>query len=148
MVFRVYDDARVLCDERSARDAARSFSDEPIMGQIVVSTSGGEVVIEDEIVPLFVYTLEAIAELNHGHHVVIPRSNDYGYIRLDREGDRVRLSGDGLPDVHLAGPALLVGLVECAERFSHWAPAVIPSEDPAALAQELAEALAHARATS
>jgi hypothetical protein len=145
VTFRVYDDARLLCTEETATDQ-HSFTRDPVMGQIVITTADSEVVIEDEIIPLILYTLEAIAELSQRDNVVISRSNDYGYIRLDREGDRLRISGDGLPDIRLNRAPLLRAIVDCAERFCRWATSAIPSKDPTALEQELAEALAKARA--
>jgi len=44
---------------------------------------------------------EALPSLGPDAHLVLPFRTRYGYLRIDGEGDRVRLSGDGLCDLRI-----------------------------------------------
>jgi hypothetical protein len=103
---------------------------------------------EDELVPLVLaLCFRAVTELRRSDHAVVAYANDYGYLRLDREADLIRISGDGVPLVRFPEAALLPALVDCGARFGRWAgTSSVPGEDGAALARELAEAEAGARA--
>jgi hypothetical protein len=48
--------------------------------------------------------------LEQGEHVVIPFGGRYGYLRLDGEGEAIRLSGDGLADLRVPRASLLAAL--------------------------------------
>jgi len=78
-------------------------------------------VAEDELVPLVSnLCFKAVPSVLSDRHAVVAFTDSYGYLRLDLEGDRIRLSGDGLPDIHVPAAALLDGLVTCGARFRTW----------------------------
>ena len=103
---------------------------------------------EDELVPLVLgLCFRAVVDLGRSDHAVVAYANDYGYLRLDREAELIRVSGDGVPLVRFPERALLPALVDCGARFARWAASTtLPGEDAAALGGELASAEAEARA--
>jgi hypothetical protein len=76
---------------------------------------------EDELVPLVSnLCFRAIPTVLSARHAVVALTDTYGYVRLDLEGDRIRLSGDRLPDIHVPAAKLLDGLINCGARFRTW----------------------------
>ena len=76
---------------------------------------------EDELISLVPnLCFEAVATVLSQHHAVVAFGDTYGYLRLDLEGERIRLSGDRLPDVRLPRAALVESLVECGARYRAW----------------------------
>ncbi len=59
----------------------------------------------------------AIPDLITHKSVVIRIYSNYGYVRLDPEGDLVRISGDCLPDVRVNRVELITSLYDCGQRF-------------------------------
>ena len=59
----------------------------------------------------------AIPDLITHKSVVIRIYSNYGYVRLDPEGDLVRISGDSLPDVRVKRVELITSLYSCGQRF-------------------------------
>jgi hypothetical protein len=119
-----------------------------LKGQVAIAAPGVPVVHpEDELVPLILrLCFAAPTELTVRDHAVVPYANDYGYLRLDREGPVVRISGDGVPVARFPDAALLEALVDCGARFRAWSErTMIPGEDQATLAHELAASEADAR---
>lgn len=120
-----------------------------LKGQVELTTPGAPPVRpEDELVPLVLrLCFRAVVDLRRSDHAVVAYANDYGYLRLDREADLIRVSGDGVPLVRFPEAGLLPALVDCGARFAGWAASTtVPGEDAAALAGELASAEAEARA--
>ena len=52
-----------------------------------------------------------------------------GFIRIDPEGESVRISGDSIPTVQLPILSLARALFNCGDRFLKWAGAVKESDD-------------------
>jgi hypothetical protein len=78
---------------------------------------------EDEIIALVANVcFAAVREVLTDLHVAVNYTDTYGYLRLDREGDTVRLSGDRVADIRVPTRSLLVALVECGARFRAWLP--------------------------
>jgi hypothetical protein len=65
-----------------------------IRGQVEIATGGPESVApEDELVPLVTnLCFRAVVQLVEHRHAVVAYTDSYGYLRLDLEGDRIRLS--------------------------------------------------------
>ncbi len=101
---------------------------------------------EDELVPLVSnLCFGAIVTVLSQYHAVVGLTDTYGYVRLDLEGDRIRLSGDGLPDVRLPAAGLLEGLVECGARFRAWLRECSLEGDIESIDQKLGELESAAR---
>lgn len=78
---------------------------------------------EDEIIALVDNVcFGAVREVLKDLHVAVNYTDTYGYLRLDREGDTVRLSGDRVADIRVPTRSLLEALVECGARFRAWLP--------------------------
>lgn len=78
---------------------------------------------EDEIIALVANVcFGAVREVLTDLHVAVNYTDTYGYLRLDREGDTVRLSGDRVADIRVPTRSLLEALVECGARFRAWLP--------------------------
>jgi hypothetical protein len=148
--FRAFLGRGRYADEAELAAGAVALGDRsPLKGQIEMAAPGTPPAHpEDELVPLVLgLCFHAVADLTRSDHAVVAYANDYGYLRLDREADLIRVSGDGVPLVRLPERALLPALVDCGGRFARWARgAAVPGEDPAALGRELASAEALARA--
>lgn len=130
---------------------SRLSAREPLEGQITISSSEEpEVLVEDELIPLARnLCFEAITEIAANEHVVIPYFSYYGYLRLDPEGDWVRISGDFVPSVVVPREELLVNLYGCGRRFIEFLRALgeggsdlsYPLEDLESKAERAEEAL-------
>ena len=102
---------------------------------------------EDELVPLVSnLCFKAVADVLSRHHAVVAFTDTYGYLRLDREGDRIRLSGDRLPDIHVPAAALLDALIECGARFRAWLRGCNLEGDVSVIDRQMAALEATARA--
>lgn len=96
-----------------------------IRGQVEIGAPGrSPVAPEDELVPLMVNLCRAAATLAGAEHAVVGLTDSYGYLRMDREGAWLRLSGDGLGDLRVAGGPALGGVLACADRFCAWLPSL------------------------
>lgn len=95
-----------------------------LRGCLRISSGRSPVVApEDEIVALVANVcFGAVRDLLTNLHVAVNYSDTYGYLRLDREGDTVRLSGDRVADIRVPARSLLEALVECGARFRAWLP--------------------------
>jgi hypothetical protein len=93
-----------------------------VRGGIEIRSGDLPVVLpEDELVPLVTnLCFRAIPIVLSARHAVVALTDTYGYVRLDLEGDRIRLSGDGLPDTRVSAAGLLHGLIDCGARFRAW----------------------------
>jgi len=99
---------------------ARSYR--RVRGAIEILADGHpSALAEDELVPLVSnLCFSAIPTVLSHRHAVVAFTDTYGYLRLDLEGERIRLSGDRLPDIHLPAAPLLDGLITCGARFRVW----------------------------
>lgn len=101
---------------------------------------------EDELVPLVTnLCYRAVGRLIETRHTVVGYTDSYGYLRLDLEGDLVRLSGDGVPDVRVLAAPFAVAAVDCGSRFRRWLRQCELDGDIEAIDAGLAEAEAAAR---
>jgi hypothetical protein len=77
-----------------------------------------ELEIEDELPALVKnFCFSAIPDLLAEKNVVIRYHSYYGYLRLDPEGWRILVSGDGLPTVRIPRNKLLPAIYDCGQRF-------------------------------
>jgi hypothetical protein len=120
-----------------------------LKGQIEMSVDGQPPARpSDELAPLVLgLCFGSVVELAGSDHAVVSYFNDYGYLRLDREGPYIRVSGDGVPLVRLPEAGLLPALVDCGARFARWAATTqVPGDFGGALARELEVGERQARA--
>lgn len=119
-----------------------------VRGRIEIRPDGDFPVVapEDELVPLVTnLCYRAVPTLLADRHAVIAYTDSYGYLRLDLEGDLVRLSGDGVADLRVPARQLLDGLVGCGGRFRSWLRDCNLEGDVDAIDRGLAEAEGTAR---
>jgi hypothetical protein len=127
VAFRIFLGGDVYVGEDELRGRELDLSARTLLkGQVVMSAPGEpEATPEDELVPLVLkLCFGAVADLTRGDHAAFAYDNDYGYVRLDREGSRIRVSGDGLPVARFSEEELLPGLLDCGARFRAWAATV------------------------
>jgi hypothetical protein len=95
-----------------------------LRGQVQIRSARQPVVApEDELVPLITNVcFRAVAQLHDQDHVSINYTDTYGLLRLDHEGDTVRISGDRVNDIRVAAADLMHSLVTCGTRFREWLP--------------------------
>jgi hypothetical protein len=117
-----------------------------LIGQVDVRSRGASLFRpEDELVPLVRgFCFGAVADLAATAHVTVPFFADYGYIRLDREAQTIRLSGDGLPDIRVTGRPFVLAAVSCGGRFLNW----LQQTDQAVAAAFVEEGAAAARSAA
>jgi hypothetical protein len=85
---------------------------------------------EDELVPLVTNVcFRAVSRLRGTQNTVVGYTDHYGYLRMDAEGRRMRLSGDHVADVRLPARPLVEALVACGGRFIRWLPQLDLSGD-------------------
>ena len=148
--FRVLIGGSRYAEEADLAAGAVDLGDRsPLKGQVEMAAPDAPPARpEDELVPLVLgLCFRAVDDLTRSDHAVVRYANDYGYLRLDREAQLIRISGDGVPLVRFPERALLPALVDCGARFARWArQTAVPGEDAAALAAELARAEQRARA--
>lgn len=102
---------------------------------------------EDELVPLVMnLCFRAVARLHESPHAVVGYTDTYGYLRLDAEGRRIRLSGDRVPDVRVPGRPLVEALVACGRRFVGWLPQLDLTGDVGRICRDLEGEAAAAQA--
>jgi hypothetical protein len=93
-----------------------------VRGRIEISTPDlPPAAPEDELVPLVQnLCFRAVTEVVSTEHAVVGYAETYGYVRLDLEGDFLRISGDRVPDIRVLAEPCLQGLVDCGARFRAW----------------------------
>ena len=107
-----------------------------------------QVLPEDELVPLVTnLCYRAVAKLIDERHAVVGYTDSYGYLRLDLEGDLVRLSGDSVPDIRVRAKPFAFAAVDCGSRFRRWLRRCELTGDIEAIDAGLAEAESAARRT-
>jgi hypothetical protein len=112
----------------------------------IVSDDRPAAMAEDELVPLVSnLCFSAVSTVLSQRHAVVAFTDTYGYLRLDLEGARIRLSGDDLPDMHLAAASLLDGLIACGARFRVWLRGCKLEGDVDAIDRQLGTLEANAR---
>ena len=83
-----------------------------LRGHVRVRFEQGEWSWSDGAVTAIQEFLAAIVELGHTGHGRMPKSDGYGYLRLDAEDPWVRFGGDDWPDARVPYDGLLQGLSE------------------------------------
>jgi hypothetical protein len=129
----------LLSEDRLTRLAVDLTPLSLLKGQLRLAADGEDLEIEDELVPLVLgLCFRAPIELSRSDHATVAFANWYGYLRLDREGDLIRISGDEVRLTRFRENELIPALIACGGRFADWARrSPLPGENPTALEAEL-----------
>ncbi|MCB9678284.1 MAG: hypothetical protein H6737_24495 [Alphaproteobacteria bacterium] len=98
-----------------AEDLTRPWD---IEGRWELRSDDLELAWDDTLVPLIQVCLEALVPLLETGHAVASRTTEYGYLRMDVEGEWVRLGGDGLPSGRVAIRPFVEGQLRCAGQLA------------------------------
>ncbi|WP_138502614.1 hypothetical protein [Nostoc sp. PA-18-2419] len=117
--FPCIDENTLKVDFKKYRDKLINYLDAD--GLIVISSldePNTRVQIQDELWAIvqnlcFITIPDLVAEKS----AVVRIYNNYGFVRLDPEGNIVRISGDGIPDIRIDRSELIVALYDCGKRF-------------------------------
>ncbi|MDF5707282.1 MAG: hypothetical protein PUP90_06270 [Nostoc sp. S4] len=117
--FPCIDENTLKVDFEKYRDKLINYLDAD--GLIVISSldePNTRVQIQDELWAIVQnLCFIAIPDLVTEKSAVVRIYNNYGFVRLDSEGNLVRISGDGIPDLRIDRSELIVALYDCGKRF-------------------------------